>query len=257
MDILLYILAFFAAALAGIVNAFAGNGSSITLYLLLDVFGLPATAANATNRLGIFSGGLIALPRLQKSNLLFQARSLYIYVSLIVGALLGSFLALAVDAALFREIFKYLLLLSFFFLLIKPQRWLRSQSDSSYSWPLWLSVPLFFLLGVYGGFIQLGMGLYFLMLMVLGLRYNLVEANAIKIASVTIYTGLILPLFIWQGHVYWLLGLLFASGQACGGYLAVRMLTGQVERASLWSYRILVVVIIVALLRLFGLFEWF
>jgi uncharacterized membrane protein YfcA len=39
---------------AGVINTLAGSGSLITLPLLMFVAGLPASVANATNRVGVF-----------------------------------------------------------------------------------------------------------------------------------------------------------------------------------------------------------
>ena len=40
---------------AGAINALAGFGSIITLYILMEVIGLPPSIANGTNRVNVFA----------------------------------------------------------------------------------------------------------------------------------------------------------------------------------------------------------
>ena len=46
--------------------------------------------------------------------------------------------------------------------------------------PYLIVVPAFLLLGFYGGFIQMGMGVIFLAVMVLGAKWSLIDSNVIK-----------------------------------------------------------------------------
>ena len=46
------------------------------------------------------------------------------------------------------------------------------------------TIPAFLALGFYGGFIQMGMGIFFLAAMVLGARYSIIDGNAVKIVVV-------------------------------------------------------------------------
>lgn len=245
-----WILGFVGSFLAGIINTFAGNGSSITLYLLMDVFGLPPNAANATNRLGIFAQGAASVPQLLRKGYPNWQRSGWIIGAVGLGALGGLITALFIDDAAFRQVFKFLILFTLLVVLVKPERWLKPQAATGTSLPWYLTLPIFLVLGFYGGFIQLGMGLFFLMLTVLGLKFDLVEANASKIIATTLYTALAIILFWHRGWVDWQLGLIFALGQALGGFLAVRYLTAS-PKASLWAYRILVGVVLFAVVRLF------
>ena len=57
---MVYLIAFVGALLAGAINTLSGNGSAITLTILMEVLGLPADVANGTNRVGVLGNGVAA-----------------------------------------------------------------------------------------------------------------------------------------------------------------------------------------------------
>ena len=72
---------------AGLINTIAGNGSAITLPLLMWV-GLDPNTANATNRVGaIFqtSSAMVSLPKTQRTKYLFR-ESYFIIPPIVIGA---------------------------------------------------------------------------------------------------------------------------------------------------------------------------
>jgi hypothetical protein len=85
--------------------------------------------------------------------------------------------------------------------------------------PLWLSAIIFFLIGIYGGFIQAGVGFFLVYALVLIEGYDLVSANAIKVFIVLIYTAIALTMFALNGLVDWKLGLVLSIGNMIGAYV--------------------------------------
>ena len=81
-------------------------------------------------------------------------------------------------------------------------------------------MPLFFAIGVYGGFIQVSVGLFLLAGLVLGAGYNLIGANAMKNLIVLVFTAAALVVFVVNDQVEWTLGLLLGAGQAAGAWTA-------------------------------------
>ncbi len=245
-----YLLAFGGAFFAGGINTMAGNGSAITLTLLMELFGLPPKVANATNRVGIMSQSLVSTSVFFRNGKLDFKRSLPIAIPTFIGAITGIILVFVASNEQFRLVYKVLLVALFVSVLIKPKRWLR-KTDTSKPLPMWI-YPLFFLIGIYGGFIQMGMGIIFLAAMVLGARYSLTESNGIKILSVGAYTVVVVGIFAAKGLIDWQIGLLFAAGQSVGAYIMSRFATKS-DKANIWAYRILIFVIIVAIIKVFNL----
>jgi hypothetical protein len=248
-DYWLYALGLLGGILAGIINTLAGNGSSITLYLLMDVFGLSPTIANGSNRIGMVTQGIGSLPTFYKNGNLNLKRDAPILILILIGAIGGIIVAINIDPAQFKSIFKYLLLLMLGVVLVKPERWLRQEDDIK-KIPFLYLIPICLALGFYGGFIQMGMGIFLLMFLVLGARYKLMDGNALKNAVTLLYTSVAICVFAYYNLIDWKFGGILAVGQFIGGYLAVRFAT-RYESATLWSYRLLIAVSIFAVVRLF------
>lgn len=249
MEIYQIIIALVGSAFAGMINTLAGNGSAITLTILMEVLGLPPNLANGTNRIGVCTQSLASTYGFYRNGKLNVSRSGVYLFFITLGALIGVIVSVNISNEAFREVFKYLLVLMLVVILINPKRWLR-ETDTEFKLSKWWSIPLSLAVGFYGGFIQMGMGIFFLIIMVLIARYSLTDANAIKVAVVAVYTALAIGIFHYQGLIDWKIGSLMAVGQATGGFLTANY-AAQSPKANLWAHRILIVVVIAAILRLF------
>jgi hypothetical protein len=235
-------------------NALAGFGSAVTLGIMIEFIGLPANVANGTNRINMLSQTSLSTLAYYNKGKLNIKRCWPIIIATFIGALVGVYLAVIISNEAFKEFYRYLLLVMFLIILVNPKRWIR-ETDTDFRISLWVSIPLFLLLGVLGGFIQMGFGLFALFILVLLSRYNVIEANAIKVAIIAIYTLVILLIFHFQGLVNWRIGLLFAIGQGSGGYLAAHI-ASVYKKADIWVYRLLVVIVFIILLRSFNILSY-
>lgn len=249
MEWYVYLIAILGSMVAGVINTLAGNGSAITLSILTELIGLPGNIANATNRVGIASQSSVGTWVFYRHEKLDMQKSWAYILFTVIGSFVGIFVALTVSNEQFIQVFRFLLLIMFFVILVNPKRWLidtQKQRPTNF----YLVVPAFLLLGFYGGFIQMGMGVFFLAAMVLGAKYSLIDANAVKSAVVAIYTVVAVVIFHVQGLIDWPVGLLMALGQTIGGYLAAAF-ASKYQQANIWAHRILVAVVILALFKLF------
>jgi len=249
-----YVIAVLGSALAGGINTLAGNGSVITLSILTEWVGLPGNVANASNRLGVFTQSVAGGFVFYKQGKLDFGKSRDFIILTSIGSIAGTWAAVVVSSEQFMNVFRVLMVLMLFVILFKPERWLR-QTDSNFRLPGWLMVILFLALGFYGGFIQMGMGVFFLAIMVLGARYSIIEANAVKIIIVAIYTFIAILIFEWRGLINWQAGLLMAVGQSAGGYFTA-VFAAKYPKADVWAHRVLVVIVILSVMTMFRLDEW-
>ncbi|MCB0669275.1 MAG: sulfite exporter TauE/SafE family protein [Saprospiraceae bacterium] len=249
-----YIIAILGGATAGFINTLAGNGSAITLSILTEVMGLPGNIANGTNRIGVFTqsaAGSYAFYRNGKLDLTHGKQNIF---WTIIGACLGVMVAIQVSNEAFLFVFKYLMLGMLLVMVVKPKRWLKEKSEYRQV-PWYLSVPVYLALGFYGGFIQMGMGIFYLATMVLISRYSMVEGNALKSFVVALYTLIVLFIFQYKGLIRWDVGLILAIGQTLGGWYTAKFASRH-PKANQIAYWLLIAIVIIVLFRMFGIFNF-
>lgn len=255
MDIWTIVIGVTGGFLAGVINTLAGNGSVITLSILTEVMGLPGTIANATNRVGILLQGFASSAGFIKNKKYAAVKHTKLYVAVAtLGAIIGVYVAMSISNDQFKAVFRYLLLVMLLIVLVNPKRWLIKNSEAAVQ-NLYIAIPAFLLLGFYGGFIQMGMGVFFLAISVLVMKINIIDANALKTFIIALYSIVVVFIFHWNGMIDWKLGLIIAAGQAAGGYLTADI-SSRYPNAEIWAYRLLVVVIILAIVSAFDLISF-
>lgn len=245
----IYGIAIIGALFAGGINTLAGNGSVITLTILTEVLGLPPNVANGTNRIGVFTQCAATSWVFYKNGKLNIAQNKKYIIPVFIGAVAGGILAVTVSNEQFRAVFKFMMVFMLLAVLVKPKRWLQ-KTDLNFKPKWYFYTPLLFALGFYGGFIQMGMGVFFLIIMVLGMRHNIIESNALKSFVIGVYTLLLIFVFHYQGLMDWKIGGIMAVGQTIGGYLTARFASKH-KKADVIAYYLLIIVLILALIKLF------
>lgn len=244
-----YIIAIAGAALAGCINTLAGNGSAITLSILIELLGLPPKMANGTNRVGIMAQTVFGTYEFHKGGKLHLKRNLRYIIPILIGAIAGAIVAVKVSNEQFRAVFRFLMVVMLFVILFKPKRWFR-ETDVRSLLPLWATIPIFLGIGFYAGFIQMGMGVIFLAVMVLLAKVNITESNAVKTFVTMLLTIFALFIFHSQGLIDWRIGGIMAIGQAFGGWATARY-ASRYKQADQVAYWLLVIIVIGAVISLF------
>lgn len=233
----------------GVINTIAGSGSLLTLPIFIFICGLPPSVANATNRIGVFmQSGIATLTWFKKDPKAFKG-AWKLLLSSSVGALLGSRIAVDLDETMMKYSIGILMLAMLIVLLFKPQKWLKDPIGEMNP-DKWSTIVVLFILGIYGGFLQAGVGVFLLAALVLVGNYSLKNANAIKLLVVFAFTIPSLILFFYYGKVHIGLGLLMGFFQSIGAWLGVNFIA-KIPNANTWIYRILVVVVAVSALKFF------
>lgn len=217
--------------------------------------GMAGNLANATNRVNVFASSSIGALTFYKNGKLDTSKGGWIIIVSVLGALVGVMLAIKLDPDAFKQAFKYLLIPIFIILLLNPKRFIYPDLDSLPS-SKWILVPLFFVLGIYAGFIQAGYGVLFLLVIVMLAKYDLIKGNALKISIVAVYTIFVLAMFQFYGMINWKAGLVMAIGQGLGGYVSARY-ASRFEGANKWAYRILIVIVGLVIIKNFELWQYF
>lgn len=200
---------------SGFINTISGGGSALTLPFLIFL-GLPANIANGTNRIGILLQNVVASSNFKKHKKLNIRQGLILAIPTIIGSVIGAQYASMLDKDIMEKVIGASLILMLFIIIIKPNKWINE--NNIITKPGLVQVIYMFLIGLYGGFIQIGTGFFMIAALVLGVGYDLVRANAAKVFIMAIYTVFALAVFIINNQVDYFLGIALALGSMLGGW---------------------------------------
>ncbi len=253
MDLVWYIypLVILAGFIAGFINTLAGSGSLVTLPLLIFT-GLPANVANGTNRVGILFQNIVGTTSFKKQDALDTRGVLYLGIPAVIGSVIGAQIAVSLNEEVMRLTIGVIMVIMLFVILLRPKRWLQGQLTVLEGRPTLFQFILFFFVGIYGGFIQAGVGVFLLASLVLGVGYDLVRANAVKVGIILFFTIFALAVFMKNGQVNWPLGLILSIGNMLGAWVGTKV---AVEKGAIWVRRLLIAVVIISASKLLGIFD--
>jgi uncharacterized membrane protein YfcA len=235
--------------IAGFVNTMAGGGSFLTL-AALELAGLPGTMANGTNRVAILVQNIAAVLGFRSKGVSNIKLSLALALPTLLGAILGAYLVIDLPQQVFHRILGVAMLVMLAILVINPKQWLRGREVQFTPLRVAIAAVVFFVVGIYGGAIQAGVGFLLIASLVLVAGLDLVKTNSHKVFIVGIYTIFALGLFAFRGQVNWLLGLVLAAGNASGAWIASRLAVEKGERLVRIVLGVMLVVLAVRYLDL-------
>ena len=234
------VLLFSTGIFAGFLNTVAAGGSLLALPMLIFLTSDPILS-NGTNRVAIFFQNISAIIGFRRKGISNFRYGLALAVPAVIGAGLGAKIAIGTDAALFQFILAAVMLVMLTLTLLNPTARLKNRIENSSTGSKIIAMAVFFVIGIYGGFIQAGVGLLIITALRLLTGTDLVRANAIKVLVIFFYTVLALGIFIMEKQVDWALGVTLAIGNATGAWIGSHW---AVEKGDKWIKVVLVVSIL-------------
>ena len=255
MDISTIIILIIAGLLVGFINTLAGGGSAISLSTLI-LLGLPANVANGTNRIAILIQNLGAVGNFRRHRVLDSRKGLILSIPALIGAVIGSWIAADVNEQVISKAIGIILILMLFVIIFNPKKWIKGDENlQKKKIGLW-QIVLFFFIGIYGGFIHIGVGYALLGGIVLSAGYDLVKGNAIKVLIILLWTPLSILVFWYHHQIAWGYGLIMGIGNFLGALIASQL---AVKRGAGFVRLIVIIIIIFMVAHLLGfidLKEW-
>lgn len=238
-------LLFGVGIVAGILNVVAGGGSLMTLPLLIFM-GLPSAIANGTNRVAIFCQSFFAIRSFRKSGVMPMELVLLCTPPALAGSWFGANLAINMDDQLFNRLLAVIMIGVLIFTAVDPMKRIRKDGVAIGFWRKVLIALSFFGVGVYGGFVQAGVG-FIIITALLAHGLDLVRINAIKVFVIFVYTILALGVFVYHGQVDYSLGIALAAGNSIGAVLGARL---AVNKGHDWIKKVVSATVFVFALKL-------
>lgn len=226
--------------IVGFINTIAGGASLISLPVLIFL-GLPPAVANGTNRVAIVVQTSMAVMGFRSKGVSTYPFNLYLGLSALVGSILGAYIAVDISGEAFNRILAIIMVAVVLVIIFKPGINLENLHERISGKYLWIGILAFFFIGIYGGFINAGIGFIILLFLHYVNRLSLVRANATKVAVVLIYTLAALLVFVLNDKVIWQVGGVLAIGNGLGAWFSSRV---SVQRGDGFVKTFLVVMVI-------------
>jgi len=236
--------------IAGFINTLAGGGSALSLPMLIFL-GLPANMANGTNRIAILLQNMVGTSGYRREKVLDLRKGWVMGIAALLGAIPGALFAISLDELLMRKIIGGVLVVMLILVVFKPGIWLKTKAGKPIVSNKIFSFLVFFLIGVYGGFIQAGVGFFLLAALVLLEGMDLVRSNAVKVFIILMYTPIALLIFILNHQVDYKLGLLLAVGNMTGAWIGSKVAVSWGPKFIRW---ILMFALVISILKLYDVF---
>lgn len=240
--VILIVVGFF----AGVINTLAGGGSLFTLPVLIFL-GLPPNIANGTNRIAIVIQSLSGAIGYKSKGISNFPFNIYLGISASIGAVIGAQIAIDLDGRLFNRILAIILIVVGGLILMNAKNLTHKLPERLTGKYLLFGIIGFFFIGIYGGFINAGIGIVIMLFLNRINRLSLVKTNASKTAIVFIYSSLALAVFAFNDAIDWKLGLLMALGTSVGAWWASRWSVKKGDQVIRWAMLITIGIMAVKL----------
>jgi uncharacterized protein len=244
------ILILLVGVVTGFINTIAGGGSSITLPLLMFL-GLSPTMANGTNRIAILLQSIVGVGTFRKNKVMTFGEGWKLALPSAAGALAGALVAVKMNEEVMKWFVIAVMAGVLLLVIFKPEVWIKDHAQTARARNKTLQIFIFFGIGFYGGFIQVGVGFLLLAGLVLGCGHNLVKGNALKVLIVLVYTIIALVIFLAHSQANIGIGLILGCGSMLGAWLGAKF---TIKGGAVYVRYFLIVALIAMILKLAGIF---
>jgi uncharacterized membrane protein YfcA len=235
----------------GFINTLAGGGSAISLTVFMAL-GLPVHVANGTNRVAILMQNLSSTATFTRKKLIDWNVGLRLGIPAILGTLVGAHIAVTINERIFQICLATVIGLVLIFTVFGGKIFREgSDADAPAKRKIGpLHYLLFFLIGIYSGYIFVGTGFTILLVAMGLLGLDAVKSNVIKNFIVLLSMPFSLAVFVINGDVDYAYGLIHGAGNMVGAFLASQYAIGWGAKFMRWF---MIVVVLVCLADVVGL----
>ncbi len=217
-----YVLLIAVGFAAGFINTVAGGGSLLSLPTLIFL-GLPPAVANGTNRVAVVIQTALATAGFKSKGVSTAPFNIYLGISALLGSIIGAKVAVDIKGETFNTILGLVMIVVVLIIVFKPKLKLTEMQERLTGKYLWIGCIVFFFFGIYGGFINAGIGFIIILFLHYVHQMTLVRSNATKVAVVFMYSVSALIVFALNDKIDWVMGLILAVGNGSGAWLASRV----------------------------------
>jgi uncharacterized membrane protein YfcA len=233
-----YFLLFLSAVAGGALNAFAGGGGFI-VFPSLVLNGVSCIKANAMTCVSLWPGNIVSAKAFHNDIQIGNKDLRYLLLISGFGGLCGAIMMIMTNPGVFKSLVPYFHLLSwgtFTFSKSIMKYFQRSTGENQHFQYSPKKILPIFLLNLYGGYFNAGIGIMILTLFTLYGMKNLNEMNGLKVVMVSINNGIAAVCFIFSGLIDWPITFILVIGAIIGGYygaLSARKINQEIVRKGI------------------------
>lgn len=207
--------------IVGVINTMAGGGSLITLPILIFL-GLPSNVANGTNRIGLIMTAFSANMGFKSKGVSTYPFNVYIGLFALIGSLIGAYIAVDINDNIFNRTLSVIMIIVIILILFSPKILIGDLNERLSGKNLVVSCFVFFFIGIYGGFVNAGIGFIIMLFLNLYNKMNLVRVNATKSVVILIYSIGAFLTFLFNDLVNFGYGFALGFGTLFGAWWSSR-----------------------------------
>lgn len=206
--------------LSGWVNVLAGGGSIFTVPVMV-LLGMPGPVANGTNRIAIIAQSVAAIAAFRRRGYSDWRLSASLATVASVGAYFGARIGVELDGPWFDRVLA-LVLVGVGVLMATGADRVDDRKEAGAPRNVLLGHALMFGAGIWGGFIQVGVGILMMPILYRVMGIDLVRTNMHKVFITLMFSLVALAVFASHVAIAWEVGAALALGNAFGGWAGAK-----------------------------------
>ena len=208
-----YIILFFVAFIASLIDSIAGGGGLLTTPSML-ILGISPLNVLATNKFQSCFGTFTSTYNYYKNGLLTEKKKSMYFCLSFIGSSIGTLLVSRISNETLESVIPVLLISAALFFITN-----KGPSEVKQNYKLLVVFNLLvFAIGFYDGFFGPGTGSFFVLSFIVVKGINIMRATAVTKLLNFASNFAAFIIFAFQGYVIWLLGLIMAVAQIAGAY---------------------------------------
>ena len=208
-----YIILFFVAFFASLIDSIAGGGGLLTTPSML-ILGISPLNVLATNKFQSCFGTFTSTYNYYKNGLLTEKKKSMYFCLSFIGSSIGTLLVSRISNETLESVIPVLLIGAALFFITN-----KGPSEVKQNYKLLVVFNLLvFAIGFYDGFFGPGTGSFFVLSFIVVKGVNIMRATAVTKLLNFASNFAAFIIFAFQGYVIWLLGLIMAIAQIAGAY---------------------------------------
>lgn len=239
-----YIIIFITGIAAGFLNTVGGGGSLLTLPMLIFM-GIPSSIANGTNRVALVAQNFSAVSNFRRKGYFYPKMAILLSIPAVIGSIIGSIYAINISDEIFNKILGIVMIVVMITIITRPEKKFLKENEIEelLGKRKVYSIIAFFFVGLYGGFIQVGVGFIIILTLSLITGMSLIKVNAIKSFVIAAYIVASLIVFMMNVNIEWGLAIVLSLGSSIGAYIGSNFSVSKGDK----YIRIIIIISVIAM----------